>query len=395
VTGPVATSGATARASRRAVAVVFVLHGLLFASWTAHIPAVKGHLNLTDGSLGLALLGAPVGSVLLTAVAGWLLPRYGSRTIVRVALVGYCVTGPFVGLAASLPELFAALFGWGAFQGMLDAAMNTQGIAVERHQQRRLMSGLHGGWGTGAFLGAALGSAGVAVGLSLAWQLLVLGAVGIALGLAPTRAMLDDEAYERSDVPVRQRFSALVLVLGAVAFASMLCEGASADWAAVYLHDDLGTAPSTAGLAYTTFALAMVAIRLGGNRLADRLAEHRLVPALALLAAVGFAAALVLDRPTAAFVGYGCLGLGLGSVVPSVFSAAGRLPGLHPGSSVATVAAFGWTGFVVGPPLIGWLAGVGSLRDALLLLPALTAVIGLTTALTPALRRTTTTVLEA
>ncbi|MGH3744232.1 MAG: MFS transporter [Mycobacteriales bacterium] len=377
----------TDRAPRRAVAVVFVLHGLLFASWTAHIPAVKGHLHLTDGSLGLALLGAPVGSALLTAVAGWLLPRYGSRALVRVALAGYCTTGPLVGLAGSLPELFAALFGWGAFQGLLDVAMNTQGIAVERHQGRRLMSGLHGGWSTGAFLGAGAGSAGVAVGLSLAWQLVLLGALGAAIGLAPTRAMLDDEVDEQHEVPVRQRFSSLVLVLGATAFASMLCEGASADWAAVYLHDHLGTAASTAGLAYTTFALAMVVVRLGGNRLADRVTERRLVPGLALLATVGFGVALAVDQPAAAFAGYACLGAGLGSVVPSVFSAAGRLPGLHPGSSVAAVAAFGWLGFVVGPPLIGWLAGAGSLRGALVLLPVLTGAIALTTALTPVLRR--------
>lgn len=386
MTGPVAMGVLTDRAPRRTVAVVFVLHGLLFASWTAHIPAVKGHLDLTDGSLGLALLGAPVGSVLLTAAAGWLLPRYGSRTLVRVALVGYCATGPFVGLAASLPELFVALLCWGAFQGMLDVAMNTQAIAVERHQDRRLMSGLHGGWGAGAFLGAAAGSAGVAVGLSLAWQLVLLGALGVAVGLAPTRAMLDDEAGSAPDLPLRRRFSGLVLVLGATAFASMLCEGAAADWGAVYLRDDLGTTGSTAGLAYTTFALAMVAVRLAGNRLTARVAPDRLVPALAVVATAGFAAALAVDRPAAAFIGYACLGLGLGSVVPMVFSAAGRLPGLHPGSSVATVAAFGWTGFVIGPPLIGGLAGAGSLRTALIVLPVLTAAIAAATSLTPALR---------
>ncbi|HEY5335969.1 MAG TPA: MFS transporter [Mycobacteriales bacterium] len=376
----------TDRSSRRAIAVVFVLHGLLFASWTAHIPAVKGHLDLTDGALGLALLGAPIGSVLLTAATGWLLPRYGSRAIIRVALVGYCASGPFVGLAGSLPALFFALLGWGAFQGMLDVAMNTQAIAVERHQHRRIMSGLHGGWGTGAFLGAAVGSAGVAVGLSLAWQLLLLGVAGVAIGLAPTRALLTDESVEPIGVPARQRFSALVLLLGAVCFASMFCEGAAADWAAVYLHDDLGTAASTAGLAYTTFALSMVAVRLGGNRLADRVSERRVVPALAVVATIGFGIALALDRPAAAFAGYACLGLGIGSVVPSVFSAAGRLPGLHPGSSVATVAAFGWAGFVAGPPLIGWLAGAASLRDALILLPVLTAGIALTTLRTSALR---------
>ena len=111
---------------------VFVAHGLLFASWTAHIPHVMRHLGLSDGTLGLALLGAPAGSVAAMLLASYLIPRLGSRRMVQVALVGYCATGPLVGLTGSLAALFGALFIWGAFQGTLDVAMNTQAIAVER-----------------------------------------------------------------------------------------------------------------------------------------------------------------------------------------------------------------------------------------------------------------------
>src|SRR5471032_853198 len=105
---------------------------MLFASWTAHIPHVKGTLGLSDGTLGVALLGAPVGSVTALVASSWLLPRLGSRRIVQVALVGYCSVGPLVGLTGSVPMLFAALFVWGACQGTLDVAMNTQAITIER-----------------------------------------------------------------------------------------------------------------------------------------------------------------------------------------------------------------------------------------------------------------------
>ena len=111
---------------------MFVAHGLLFASWTAHIPHVMRHLGLTDGTLGIALLGAPVGSVAAMLLASYLIPKLGSRRVVQFALVGYCATGPLVGLTGSLAALFGALFIWGAFQGTLDVAMNTQAIAVER-----------------------------------------------------------------------------------------------------------------------------------------------------------------------------------------------------------------------------------------------------------------------
>ena len=117
---------------RLAVIAVFFVHGFLFASWTAHIPQLQHHLGLSDGQLGLALLGAPIGSVLAMVVAARLLPIVGSQQMVRFALVGYCASGPFIGLTGSLGTFFVAFLLWGFFQGALDVSMNTQGIAVER-----------------------------------------------------------------------------------------------------------------------------------------------------------------------------------------------------------------------------------------------------------------------
>ena len=368
---------------------VFFVHGLLFASWTAHIPQVKAHLHLTDGSLGLALLGAPLGAVSAMAVSAHLLPRLGSRRMVQAALLGYCVAGPFVGVAGSLPALFVALFAWGGFQGALDVSMNTQAIAVERHRARPLMSGLHGCWSIGSLAGAGIGTVGVAIGLTLSGQLVVLGApalvvVGwLAAQMLPDRAP-DGESHT-SRPPLRQ-LSRAVLVLGAIAFASMLCEGASADWASVYLRGPLHTSAATAGLGYTAFSLTMVIVRLSGNRLLARFLIRRVLPVLATIATVGFTAGLLDGQTVAAVAGFGCLGVGLALIVPTVFSAAGRLPGLNAGAAIAAVSACGWVGFVCGPPLIGEIASATSLPVALGLLPVLTASIVVSTALTRALR---------
>ena len=382
--------GGSMRWPRIAVTAVFVVHGLLFASWTAHIPDVKAHLGLTDGTLGFALLGAPVGSVTAMIAASWLLPRVGSRAVVRVSLVGYCAAGPLVGLTGSLPALFAALFAWGAFQGTLDVAMNTQAIAVERTGGRILMSGLHGSWSIGAFAGAGIGALAVAAGITLSLQLLVLGTIALLVAGLLTAQMLPaaaehpgpdggpdnaagpGKASRRPGAPV-SRWSGGMVMLGAIAFASMLCEGAIADWGAVYLSGPLHAKGVVPGLGYTVFALAMVTIRLSGNRLLTRFRTDRLLPALAAVATLGFAAALFVASPPAALVGFACLGIGLASVVPAVFSAAGRIPGLPAGTAVATASACGWAGFVCGPPLIGRLASWASLPIALGLLPLLTA----------------------
>jgi len=395
-----------AAAPRIAVTVVFVVHGLLFASWTAHIPHVKQSLGLTDGTLGFVLLGAPVGSVAAMCLAAMLLPRFGSRRIVQVALCGYCAASPLVGLTGTLPALFGALVLWGAFQGALEVAMNTQAIAIERNSRRPLMSGLHGGWSIGAFTGAGIGALAVGAGIALTPQLLILGSVALlGAGLLNTRLLPDHRDGSSSEpfpsapsseteIPTtepasgggRSRWSAGMLTLAVIAFASLLCEGAAANWASVYLSGPLGATGAVPGLAYAGFALAMVAVRLSGNRLLARFRPDRLLPVLALVATVGFTTALMLDRPLAAIVGFGCLGLGLASVVPAVFSAAGRLPGLHPGTAVATVSAFGWAAYVIGPPIIGHLAAQTSLPTALAVLPVLTGFVALGSWLAPGLK---------
>ncbi|HEY3956634.1 MAG TPA: MFS transporter [Streptosporangiaceae bacterium] len=393
VSGPV-------RWPRIAVTAVFVVHGLLFASWTAHIPGVKEHLGLTDGTLGFALLGAPAGSVTAMIASSWLLPRAGSRRIVQVALVGYCAVGPLAGLTGSLPALFAALFVWGAFQGTLDVAMNTQAIAVERTRRRVLMPGLHGSWSIGALAGAGIGALAVAAGVTLSVQLLGLGTIALlAAGLLTARMLPVAAEHPGNPNPPAghaaaaqrlagrvSRWSGGMVLLGAIAFAAMLCEGATADWSAVYLSGPLHVSGVVPGLGYTAFSLAMVTVRLSGNRLLTRFRPDRLLPALAVVATLGFTAALLIGQPPAALLGFCCLGIGLASVVPAVFSAAGRIPGLPPGTAVATAPACGWAGFVCGPPVIGRLSAWASLPVALALLPLLTAFVAAGTLSSRALR---------
>jgi fucose permease len=365
-----------------AVTSVFVVHGLLFASWTAHIPGVQARLGLTFGTLGIALLAAPAGSVCAMAASACLIPRLGSRRVVQIALLGYCATGPAVAVSASLPALMGALLVWGAFQGSLDVAMNTQGITVERASHRVLMSGLHGSWSIGSFAGAGTGALAVAAEVTLTPQLLVLGTLALlAAGLLTVRMLPDAAGRPRATGRPQDagkpasRWTGGMPLIGAIACASMLCEGAAANWAPVYLSGPLRAHGAVPGLGYTAFAFAMLAVRLPGNRLLGRYQPDRLLPALALVASAGFTAALLIARPVAALAGFACLGIGLASVVPAVFSAAGRIPGLHPGTAVATAAACGWAGFVGGPPLIGRLASLASLPLALGLLPVLTAFI--------------------
>ncbi len=379
---------------RLAVIAVFFVHGFLFASWTAHIPQLQHHLGLSDGQLGLALLGAPIGSVLAMVVAARLLPIVGSQQMVRFALVGYCASGPFIGLTGSLGTFFVAFLLWGFFQGALDVSMNTQGIAVERFSGRVLMPGFHGSWSTGALVGAVTGAVAVGLGVSLSEQLLALAVPCLlVVGWLTTRMIPDrraGSAPEPSDGGSGSRSGVLqgaVLVLGGIAFADMLCEGAAADWAAVYLRNSLHTAAVVAGLAYAAYALAMLSIRLSGNRIFTRFAAHRVLPLLAAMASLGFAAGLVIARPVSVLIGFAFLGAGLGCVVPMILRAAGAVDNVDTGKAVAAVAGCGWAGYVVGPVVIGEIAATTTLHVALFLIPILAATVAVATGTAKALRR--------
>jgi sugar phosphate permease len=244
------------------------------------------------------------------------------------------------------------------------------------------MSGLHGRWSLGALAGAGIGALGVWVGLSLAWQLTILGAVVLA-GAPFTRVLYPSDEHEdaagraaAAGARTWTRSTVLsVLLLGGLAMASFLAEGAAADWSAVYLRNSVGAAAVVASLGYAVYSFATVTVRLLADRAFARADQSKVVSSLAVVATLGFLAALITEQLAVAVVGLMCLGAGLATVVPSMFSAAGRLPNLPPSTGIATVTAFGWAGFVCGPPLIGGIASVSSLPWALGVVPVLTTFI--------------------
>ena len=274
--------------------------------------------------------------------------------------------------------------------------MNTQAITVERFSGRVLMPGFHGSWSTGALVGAVTGAVAVGLGLSLSGQLLALAVPCLLVVGWLTTRMIPDQRAGRHPEPSEGRpdrrsgvLQGAVLVLGGIAFADMLCEGAAADWAAVYLRNSLHFVPFVAGLAYAAYALAMLSVRLSGNRIFTTFAAHRVLPLLAAVASLGFAAGLVIARPASVVVGFALLGAGLGSVVPMILHAAGAVDSVDTGKAVAAVAGCGWAGYVVGPVVIGGIAATTTLHVALFLIPILAVTVAVATGSAKALRPST------
>ncbi|HEV7907624.1 MAG TPA: MFS transporter [Pseudonocardiaceae bacterium] len=359
------------RTARIATALVFAIHAAVFASWTPHIPEVKERLGLNEGTLGLALLGAPVGSVVAMLVVGSLVARFGSRRVVLATFLGYAAVSPALGAAWSPAALFAALALWGGFQGALDVAMNSQGIAIEQRYGRPILSSFHAWWSFGAFVGVGLGALAIVAGLRLDVQMIIATVVLVLVSWPLVRLMLDDDHSvdeHKLALPWRDR---RVLLLAGVMFGGLLCEGAVGDWAALYLRDSIGVAPQRAGLGYSVFAVTMFLGRVMGDRWVARFGAVKVVAVLAAVGAVGFGSALLVGQFWFALVGFAAMGLGIACVVPVVFSSAAAQSDSHAGQAIAGVATAGWAGFLLGPPLIGLLAHSTSLSTALAVLPLL------------------------
>ncbi|WP_437650892.1 MFS transporter [Sorangium sp. So ce362] len=365
--------------ARRAVSVMFVANGIAFASWAARVPAVRERLGLSDGALGLALLGIACGAILAFRAAGPLIARFGSRGVTRVSAVLLCAALPVPALAPSFAALVAALLLLGVSNGLMDVAMNAQAVEVERRHGRPILASFHGMFSLGGLIGAALGALAADRALSPAAHLLAVAAVLAAAVTAEGGALSADARPEApaaaaAGAPGEGRSTRLVL-LGLIAFCSSIGEGAMANWSAVYLRDELHTTAAVAATGYAVFSLAMLLGRFSGDGLTQRFGAARLVRAAGLLVAGGLGAALIANVPAAMLLGFACVGAGLSIVVPLVFRAGASAPGVAPGRALATLATMSYGGFLVGPPVIGLIADHLTLRGGLVLVVALVLVI--------------------
>jgi MFS family permease len=366
------------------VVAFFAVLGTATGVWLARIPAVKHHLHLSDGLLGITLLAAPAGLVLVVLLAGRIVDRIGSKIPVLAGSICVALLPIAFGLAPNMAALMAALFGFGLASGMLDVAMNAQAVYVERGYGRPLMTSFHACFSFGGLAGSLFGGLFAWAGLSPAVTFLAAGVPMAAVAFPAGRWLLADQAGQHAAAPAApaaaaapadggehaagaaaSRWTLPVLVLGLLALCSLLGEGSAEGWSAVYLQDNLDTSAAFAALGYAAFSIMMATGRLAGDRLALRFGPVTLVRGCGLVAATGLATALISGSPAGALAGFAVFGAGLSCTFPQLLSAAGNADPLRPATAIARVAALGYLGLLCGPVLIGGLASVTGLSLAL------------------------------
>ena len=356
--------------ARVAVSMAFFIAGFGLGIWAVHIPVVAARLEIGAATIGLALFSAAVGSVGAMPITGIVIARLGSRWPTATLAIFFAILTPGPVIAPTIWFLFVSLFLFGASMGGLDVAMNTQAAEVEKERGRPTMSSFHGFFSLGALAGAALGGViihfgwGDGRGASAVALPLVAMAVWTALNLWPTSRPAD--GGPRFALP-----PAALLGLGALTFLVFSGEGGITDWSALYLSTVKQSSAAEAASGLAAFSVTMVVFRLSGDWLVARFGNVVTVVGGGLLIAVGIAIAVVSPWPLLSAAGFGIVGIGAANVAPVAFSAATRVPGVPPSLGVAAVTTTGYGGFLIFPPVLGFVGEAWGLSVSLLVVAAM------------------------
>ena len=363
------------RIHRIAVSSYFFLAGLCFFSWASRIPNIQTQLHLDNAALGGVLLGLPAGLMVSLPLAGWLVARMGSRPIAIFAALLYAGMLPMLGLVTAAWQLVACLFVFGMGGNLLNISMNTQAIGTEVLYGRTIMASYHGLWSLAGFTGASLGNFFISIGW-LPWKhFLVISGMALVIVVTGSGQLIVTERGGRSGQPIFARPDRSLINLGFIAFCSMICEGSMFDWSNVYWQHVVMPPKALMGLGLTAFSFTMAGGRFVGDTLATRWGIRRMLQVSGGLTAAGLLTAILFPYLLPALAGFLFVGAGVSSVVPLVYSAAGRSRVLSPGVALAAVSTIGYLGFLLGPPFIGFIAQASSLRVSLGLIAVLGSLI--------------------
>jgi fucose permease len=351
------------------IMALFMLQPMAFGAWLAMIPYIKVSLELSKGDLALALLGLPIALIPTLQLASRVVAKIGPRKTFAILLpVQTCVVLlPF--LTSGIVGLFMTLALFGAVVAFLEVALNTYAGRLEKSANLTIMSRCHGFWALGVMIGSLLATALFGLGPILAVFLVcaVSGGTGIWAGLSLPRLKGENDSASVKPQKLREMPKALFLISMFV-FAVTLAEGAMSDWAAVYLAERWGSGPEDAGIAVSIFAGFLAVGRFAGDFLKRKLGARGVARLTVGLAIVGVACLTIPSGVPAIFIGLALVGLGVSIGFPLGISAAAGLDDTHEAQNIATMAMIAMSGFLVGPPFIGFVAEAISLRVALLVL---------------------------
>nr|WP_294945679.1 MFS transporter [uncultured Mucilaginibacter sp.] len=351
---------------RVAVAAMFFMTGLCFASWTSRIATIQQTLDLSEAQLGGVLFALPVGLMCSLPFSGWVITKIGSRNLLIAALIVYSITLVSLGLAQNTLQLVICLVVFGFSSNSVNISVNTQAVAAEELYQRPILASFHGLWSLAGFTGGLIGVFMMHLQMPPVKHFaIILAAIVIAV-IVTLPYLKNDKVVNTGPVFVMPDNS--LIKLGAIAFCSMICEGAMFDWSVIYFKKVVLAPTDWIGAGFTAFMATMALGRFVADGFAHRFGLKRTMQLSGILTATGLLIAVIFPYFYTALIGFLFVGAGVSSVVPMVYSAAGKSKTMAPGVALAAVSTLGFMGFLIGPPIIGFIAGLASLRASFTLI---------------------------
>lgn len=366
------------RRARFAVTSTFIINGFSAGAFVARIPDFKKSLGISNGTLGASLLCVSIGVFLALRPAGRNAAKYGSQPVIFAGTIALAISLPLVGALFSLQWLWFSFFIFGFSIATQDVAMNAHAVLLEQQAGRRLMSVFHAMFSVGTLAGGILGGLCSQWKISPLQQFLLLMIVWILVAMYLRNLFMPAKAdIHPLESGTKTKHPFIFWVLGLFGLFAALSEGAAGDWGGVLARETFGATPFISTLPYIVFCTAMIIGRFSGDYLAHRFGASRIIMIGGIVSGSGLLLGLIVGGIPALMIAWFLLGIGLSVVIPLMFSAAGTLASqrykgvIAPSQAVAKVSGVSYFGFVLGPPMIGFLADQVQLRWALLLNVAL------------------------
>ena len=345
---------------RFAVGMFYFGMGLSFATWASRIPDIKTALHLTEGDLGSILFALPMGQLIIMPFSGKMVTKFGSHRILVFSLIMYVLCLANLGLATSALQLSLGLFLFGVFGNLANIAVNTQGVYTEVLFKKTIMSSFHGMWSFAGFTGALVGLGMLTLKLTPFHHFLVVGSIVLLMVafnfkfLVKAKEKIKNKTSEKKKLFVKPDSS--LLWLGVIGFCSMASEGVMFDWSGVYFKDIVQAPGPLVILGYTSFMIMMASGRFLGDGLINKFGRERVMQISGVMISVGLFTAVFLPYIIPCTLAFMLVGLGVATIVPTVYSMAGKNPTVPPGEALTIVSSVSFLGFLMGPPVIGHIA---------------------------------------
>jgi MFS family permease len=381
----VTTTEAQIKRAHLGVTLSFLCLGLSAGNFVARIPDLKSKLELSNSVLGICLLMMSLGVLVALGPVGKSAAKYGSSRTLIIATTSLMLIAPFVGLANSALTLSIALFFFGMTVASQDVSMNTHGVTLEQKSGNRYMSRFHAFWSVGGLLGSIAGGlfaqAEVGVFLHFAVISVVIAAITIYGSPLLLSSDADKHVYSEKDLATKKKKPALIFIMGLLGMAASVGEGSAGDWGGVLARETFGASAFVSTIPFIAFSFTMVVGRFYGDQLATKFGPNRILKVGGLIGGTGLATGLLIGGTGGVIFGWFLFGAALSAVIPLLFSAAGSMANkrfagsISPAEAVAMISGISYFGFIVGPPLMGFLADVITLRWAMLVPAALAIII--------------------